>query len=272
MNTDIKSVAELTREQVGLPTVKKYFVPIIDNGLGMVRANFMECFLAGFQGLQIFVKRISDSHCGRAMNKASADFLASDCDEMIVIDSDIIFSPEDIQLLISHDLPIVFGAYPKRQPEHQFCLCTLENFDGDTEADLVEVRRAGKGFMRVKREVLDKMKEISMPYANHLRPEWDFFQSGVVYDEMSCMKTEKKIPVHNVELESISGEVMFVGYEPEFLSEDWYFCEKARSLGYKIMVDQRTRLKHEGDIQFPLPLTVELVNQAQRFIASQRNA
>jgi hypothetical protein len=62
-------------------------------------------------------------------------------------------------------------------------------------------------------------------YVNHGHDEWDFFPVGVV--------------------------------NKEYLSEDWYFCDKARALGFKVMLDTRVQLRHEGSAIFPLDEVVE---------------
>jgi len=52
------------------------------------------------------------------------------------------------------------------------------------EKGLAEVRRSGRGFMLVKRELLEMMKEDNggpaLRYHNHEKIEWDFFTSGPV--------------------------------------------------------------------------------------------
>jgi hypothetical protein len=60
-------------------------------------------------------------------------------------------------------------------------------------------------------------------YTNHGRDEWHFWETGVVTGDKSA-----------------TGE-------PEFLSEDWFFCERARELGVPVLVDRRIVLAHEGD-------------------------
>jgi hypothetical protein len=37
-----------------------------------------------------------------------------------------------------------------------------------------------------------------------------------------------------------------------YLSEDWFFCERALRLGYEIFADTRVVLKHVGEAIYPL--------------------
>ena len=110
------------------------------------------------------------------------------------------------------------------------------NFDASATLDAMrcsyhpprqEIARAGTGFLRVHRTVLEKMKDVgpsnanwSQHYVNHGSDEWEFFPVGVV--------------------------------NKEFLSEDWYFCDRARALGFKIMLDTRIQLRHEGVAIYPI--------------------
>jgi len=176
------------------------------------------------------------------MNKISSDFLASDCDELLIIDCDIILTAEDLKNLFSHDLPLVYGMYYKRQPKTELCLGGM--FDGSTppeDSNLWELRRSGRGLVRIKREVFERMKEQNggpaEHYTNHGRDEWDFWPSGVVRGEMSSNPDGL----------------------PEYISEDWYFCERARQLGYKILADKRIAARHEGDCIFPIRYSPDML-------------
>lgn len=208
---------------------KPLFIPLLDNGNGDVKANFMLCAIEAFANYKIHMIRASDSHAGRGMNKVANAFLDSGCDIWINIDADLHFCAKDIERLLSHNLPLVYGVYPKKQDDTPSCICTLTNDQPlPDENGLVEVRRAGRGFMLVHRDLLERMKEENggpaVAYHNHEKPEWDFFPSGVVTGEMSAQPEGKR----------------------EWLSEDWYFCERARALGVKIRADSRIVLAHEG--------------------------
>lgn len=217
-----------------MKTTPRIYLPILDNGGGNVKANYMKALIesVSLSGLDIQLSRASDSLATRGMNSVTAGFLASDCDELLIIDCDIIFTADDLRHLFEHDVPLVYGIYPKRQVETELCLATFKDHQVFPDQALVEVRRAGRGFVRIKRELLERMKEENggpaLRYFNHGRPEWHFWPCGVVDGEMS-----------------VDGRA-------EFISEDWYFCERARALGVPVLVDQRIFTKHEGDCIFPV--------------------
>lgn len=215
---------------------KPIFLPLLDNGAGDIKANFLLAYASAFAGRQVHVMRASDSHADRGMNAIANAFLKSDCDVWINIDCDIIFTANDISRLLSHDLPLVYGIYPKKEDVCAPCLCTLTNEQPEPDANgLVEVRRCGRGFMLVKRELLEAMKEDNggpaLRYHNHGEVQWNFFESGPITGEFSTQ-----------------GEGNDAGgfQLREWVSEDWMFCDRARSLGYKVYADSRIVLGHEG--------------------------
>ncbi len=217
---------------------KSIFLPLIDNGHGSIRANFLLSILRGFKDRDLHIDRFSDSLPSRARNRAAAHFLRETKREYIwFIDSDIIFDEHHVSLAMESDEPILAGIYCKKSKGIEPCINTLPNHIETECGGYQEIARAGTGFLRIHRSVLEKMKDCgednpnwSKHYTNHGQDEWDFFQVGVV--------------------------------NKEYLSEDWYFCDKARALGFKVMLDTRIQLRHEGSAVFPLEEVIEKLNAA----------
>ncbi len=209
------------------------FLPLIDNGQGAIRANFLLSVLRGFRDMDIHIDRFSDSLPSRARNRAAAHFLReTKRDYLFFIDSDIIFEKEHIDMMMESDEPVLAGIYCKKSKGIEPCINTLPGTPDTPCGGYQEIARAGTGFLRIHRSVFEKMKDVgeSSPnwashYVNHGHDEWDFFPVGVV--------------------------------NKEYLSEDWYFCDKARALGFKVMLDTRVQLRHEGSAVFPLDEVVE---------------
>jgi len=198
--------------------------------MGDGKLTWAMCLLPGFNGWHIHQDGINDSHAGRCMNVIASRFLKTDCTDWLNIDTDIEFTAEHIKRIMSHDVPLVYGVYPKKNEDTEPCLSTFKEVTRHPNG-LIEVARAARGFMRVRREVLEAMKEENggpaLRYHNHGEVQWEFFPSGV-------------IPIHTQEKDEAGFPLR------EWLSEDWYFCDRARSLGYKILVDDRIVLGHEG--------------------------
>jgi hypothetical protein len=94
------------------------------------------------------------------------------------------------------------------------------------------VKYAGTGFLCIAREVLERIIK-EMPELRYDPDEgdgepgslWDFFRVGV----WECPET---------------------GYR-RYLSEDWWFCQIARDLGYDVMMDTQIVCKHVGQFVYP---------------------
>ena len=207
------------------------FFPIIDNG-GRISFtdwgySLFHSALAGcFTGRQTHLGRISYAYPSGAMNHATELFLASGADRMIVVDTDQSFTPQDMRLLLSHDLPLVAGMYCKKKPGMEFTLSSLDNenpFTDDPQRildnPLVEVARVSRGFINIHRSVFESML-----------PTVDVIQD---------IQTETEI------------RDWWKPY-PNGHSEDFAFSDRYRELGGKIFVDQRIRIGHWGPIEFPI--------------------
>ena len=172
-----------------------------------------------------------DSLVARARNKLAAEFLQSDCTHLLFLDTDLIFTPEQIARLVSHDEPIVGGLYPKKQPKLEWVINMLDGTATEPDArGLQRVKYLGTGCLLIAREVFTRMIEAhpEIAYTPDRQPgrtEWDFFSCGVF---------------------------AFADGSRRYLSEDWYFCQRALDLGYPVHADVHVVLKHVGDCVYPL--------------------
>lgn len=172
---------------------------------------------------------IGDSLVSRARNTLTAKFLASDCTHLLFIDSDLIFSGEQVERLLSHNEDVAGGFYPKKKEGELEWVCNAKLDGSHVDArGLQEVRYMGTGFLLIKRGVFERMigrfgEEIAYhPDNDPSATEWDFWTVGV----------------HRP-----SGR---------YLSEDWFFCQRALDLGYKVFGDTKVILKHVGQAIYPL--------------------
>jgi FkbM family methyltransferase len=178
---------------------------------------------------------VGESLVCRARNRLACDFLASDASHLLFIDSDLIFSPEHVDRIAAHaarGVPIVAGLYPKKQRALGWVCNVLEPCPEPDEHDLQPVKYAGTGFLCIAREVFVAMMA-AYPEARYDpddgdawdRDLWEFFPVGI----RECPETGRR----------------------RLLSEDWWFCQRARDLGYEVMMDTRIVLKHVGQFIYP---------------------
>ena len=158
---------------------------------------------------------------GRSVMASGA--LRDGFDELLWIDSDIAFHPDDVDRLRGHNLPIICGLYPKKGQRQFACefLPGTQSVAFGRAGGLTEVKYAGFGFTYTRREVYDAIRtQLQLPECNQRfgPPIVPYFLPELVPD----------------------------GPGQWYLAEDYAFCERARRCGFKIMADTSIRLQHLG--------------------------
>jgi hypothetical protein len=211
--------------------MKKLMFAVIDNGMGLSSTKWA----VSFAGALLYLRNVEIAlfHCSYpypdgAMNMVTAEFMESDCHELVTIDTDLEFQPHDLLNLISHEVPYVAGRYPQKVRELTYPLGTLTEANPFTDAEklkanpLVEVAWVTRGFSKIHRAVFEAMAQP----CNDLR-WWDHPSTGRSHPEW----WRNEVGGHN---------------------EDKNFCERYRSLGGRVLVDSRIIVRHEGRASYPL--------------------
>ena len=170
---------------------------------------------------------IGDSLVSRARNVLTADFLETDCTHLLWVDTDLIFSAEQVKKMLAHEVPLVGGFYPKKQDGPLAWVCnSLPDAEEADENGLQRVRYIGTGFMLIQRELIETVRmmhpELEYRSDGSGRAEWDLWRVGV---------------------HAPSGR---------YLSEDWWFCQMVLDLGVPVFGDVHVILKHMGFAIYPL--------------------
>ena len=245
------------------PQKTKILLPLICYG-GMCHAEFAMSVMGTLLAIQrqtnidMNVSPITfESLISRARNASAAWALSEDFTHLLFLDSDISFDPVDIFRLLEADKDVTVGLYPKKYYNRTKMEALAQHsphvFDADeswkplatdfsTEFSIEDFRRAktgeiftvnyaATGFMLIKTDVFRKIidKRPDLRYTNDVdgymsaNPAYfyDFFRVGV---------------------NPSSGK-----YE----SEDYGFCELWRSVGGKIHVVPKIKLKHIGRMSYP---------------------
>lgn len=110
-----------------------------------------------------FIELSGDSYVWRARNLLAERFLLSDCTHLIFIDADEGWSLESMMRLIKADVDVVGGLYPMKNAWERFpgTVYTDENGipDVDKETGLIRAQKVPTGFMKIKREVFDRIRK-----------------------------------------------------------------------------------------------------------------
>jgi hypothetical protein len=137
------------------------------------------------------------------------------------IDSDLSFQPQCIHSMIVDDKDIVGGFYPKKELPIDFA-SSPEPGGEDTE-HLFETIYVATGFMLIKRKVVEHMWE-------HFKEELGFkYQGSDDYVDLFA-------PI--------------IDDSGLYLTEDYAFCKRAKSLGYKTYMSKRFELPHLGQMEY----------------------
>lgn len=156
-------------------------------------------------------------HVDDARNSLVREFLKTDCTDLVFIDADVGFLPENLLRLVEVDRDINAGIYPKKEDVEDFPILPIP---GELWADkdgLVEVEGVPTGFLRIRRHVLEALAEEAQGFIG---------QAG------------DPVPYKVIFERTISGGKRRSG--------DYAFCYKAREAGFKIHVDPEMEFTHTG--------------------------
>jgi hypothetical protein len=174
------------------------------------------------RGIKVRVFR-GASAIDQARSMMVHDALRDGFTELLWVDADIAFEPSDVDLLLSHDEPLVCGIYPKKGARAFACHVlpgTTELKFGE-DGGLIEILYAAGGFTLVRRAVYDAIQtKLALPVCNAQ------FGTPLVPYYMPMVK------------ETAEG--------PWYLAEDFAFSERARQAGFAVYGDTRIRLRHIG--------------------------
>jgi hypothetical protein len=201
--------------------------------LAIALASF--CVEAPKHGIQIQICNISGcSVVSRVRNLIAKDFLASDCTDLMFIDSDINFNAEDIFRLMAWNtnpkMGIVGGVPVARKKGSIYISSLDQGADGEIYMNaygLVKAKRIATAFMLIRRDVFETLRD------NH--PEWQY------HDDRVMNGHEDKICYSFFDFKST----------PEgYVGEDYLFCDRAAEHGFEVWIDPTIKLGHMGVTEF----------------------
>jgi hypothetical protein len=199
--------------------------------------NFVEYSLVNGTLVSRFFRR-SDAIVGRARDAIAAAFLDTDCEHLLMLDSDLEFNADDMHRMCLREEGIVGGMYFFKMLEDKPRWVGERTRNGEMRDDdkMVQVDAIGTGMLRIRRHVLEDMRgKLDLPIytppafsGDAVKPRHQFFPTPVEWDEASgCSR---------------------------HISEDISFCRLARKAGHKIWVDLRNVAKHYGEVAYPVTI------------------
>lgn len=182
-----------------------------------------------------------ESLLGRGRNHIAAVAIRQGWDKLFFIDADAKFSFEMFYRLATstHDLtagacpvkvlPISLNYLPFQDDEHYYrdrirSVDSLLKMREGHKSNYVPVAYIGTAFMCISRKLLlaacvdAEEYQYPNPSTGHLHTHWDMFDTKPMYNK--------------------------------YMSEDWGFCERARRLGFPVMLDTNIIISHVGSMVY----------------------
>ena len=206
----------------------------------------------------------NESLIPRARNYLVDEFMRSEYTHLMFIDADIHFDPNDVLALAALDKDIIGGPYPKKciawekvrnavdtgladedpnileQYTGDYVFNPVENTHQIKVSEPVEVLEIGTGFMMITRKVFDDFREAYPQFTyrpDHNRSE-HFTGDRMIHAYFDTVIDSKAY------LGDISDN------SERYLSEDYFFCQFVRKLGYQIFLCPWMKLGHMGSYVF----------------------
>ncbi len=216
------------------------------------------CTKYGIDARLFFI--FNESLITRARNYLADEFLRSDMDYLLFIDSDIHFNAQDVLVLMHYainnpDMEIICGPYPKKTIAWEKIKAAVDKGFADKDPNVldefvgdyvfnptddiksfrvdepVQVKEGGTGFMLVKRSAFAKMDDAYpelMYKPDHVRTKnFDGSREIMAYFDTVIDPKSKR-----------------------YLSEDYMFCQWARNAGAQVWMLPWIKLKHAGSYIF----------------------
>lgn len=174
----------------------------------------------------------------RARNRLVAEFMAdTNFTHLQFVDCDLAFDADAILKMVTHDVDLVGGAYPKKgdpaKPDFVVNFIPGSADRLEVRKGLIKVVEVPTGFMCIKRTALQRLMDA--------HPEW--------HCRMSSKITAEQLP-YSYALFDCGIRSYEPGGEKWYLSEDWEFCRRMADIGIDIWLDPSIEFTHIGTYGF----------------------
>jgi len=158
-------------------------------------------------------------HVDDARNSVIAEFLTTDCTDLVFLDADVSWNEEDLVTLCQYDHDVVGGVYPYRRDGMQDAMPVRPLLSDEVVAGdgLIEVEGVPTGFLRIRRVVLERLAE-AVPH----------------FHKQGGSRTEDPLIFER----TLEDGIRWGG--------DLVFCNKWRAMGGKVFAATEMRLGHTG--------------------------
>lgn len=193
-------------------------VPVYDAKLPIetARCLFNEQYASNLSGDELeFHFLPSCSHPAMGRNQLAQEFLDSDCERLVFLDSDVTCDVGSILKIARHPVDFVGGAYRFKMKVEQYPVTLMKKDElWANEHGLLEVETLPGGFLSLSRNVFQKLKDAF--------PNRSYEHFGKVCNAFFQMPF-------------VNGQLC---------GEDSYFCLEWRQIGGQVFLDPELTLTH----------------------------
>ncbi len=206
--------------------------------------------MLGIDGM--FYGNKHESLVPRARNTCAAHFLSdTDCSNLLFIDADVEFPPEDAYSVLTSGLDVVCGIYPKKKINFQRIL------EHASEAKTAqEVRHMGAEFVGTLPPII-RAEDIKTINGKTYIPFVEMATGFMCLSRAALMRIIQSglAPEYVSEVEPTAGQLHWdlfpVGVKNKrYISEDYGFCDLWRQVGGTCWVMVESKLTHHGSFAY----------------------
>lgn len=202
---------------------KRIFIAVpsyADVGCAVMYSMFgaKEAFLRSGIESELYIVT-ENCHVDDGRNYCVRAFLESNCTDLVFVDADIRFDPEDIVRLSSYGQDVVAGIYPKKQEQTEYPVQFIDGEIWSNSDGLIKVEGVPTGFLKISRKAIEALDGTVPHYVAQKEPH-----------------NRRKIPL-------IFERIL---HDHTRLGGDYEFCRKWRALGGEIFIDPEMSFGHIG--------------------------
>lgn len=148
-----------------------------------------------------------------------SQFLASNADTLVFIDSDVCWEAGALLRILDHEVDMVAGIYPQRRDPINYCVKWIDKPELHAVDGLLEVEGVPAGFMKLSRKQLEAMVE--------QYPDTEFYVENAPDNKAWALFADYRIGKHK-------------------MGEDYSFCKRWKDMGGKVWIDPEIKMGHTG--------------------------
>jgi len=181
--------------------------------------------------------RAGDADLIACRNGLVADFLTTDCTDILMVDADITWGEEAFTRIVNHAQDFVCGVYRLKKDEEFYPICWPQKkemwIDPATNYPLVAVDRCPVGFARLTRSCVEKMVDDLGA---------DFYVDAYPINGEENNPSTRRIPwLFDFVRVKLPGQTNYIRFE-----EGFGLCRRWQKLGGTVWIDPAINLGHVG--------------------------